>query len=165
MVSPQSCLTEVNRVDPEKTRELIPLHKSDFARANALAELEYPAAAPIVPDLLAWLQDSNWGIASVLSRILARMGAPLAPQIRNVLEGDDGQWKTSIIRGVIGASPELFDLLKADLERIANTPSPGERREGVDEDARDVLAEGRPEVTDTDPRIDPRQPDPRWRPR
>ena len=152
-------------MSPEDLRALIPQHKRDFDRANALVDVGYPAVAPILPRLLVWLQDSNWPISSVLSNFLASIGAPLSPHLREILAGDDGSWKSSIMRGVIGANTELFALFKGELERIANSPTLSERAEQVDEDARDILAHGPVVSNNLDPRIDSRQPDPRWRPR
>jgi hypothetical protein len=96
----------------------------------------------ILPALLMWVRDMNWPIAGTVCRFLASVGAPLAPRLREILDGDDGVWKCWIIGGVIGSNAYLFHLFKEELARIAGKPTPAERAEELDERARDVLAEG-----------------------
>lgn len=45
---------------PSKPRELLPKDKFDLERATALVSTGYPTVAPILPDILGWLQDGNW---------------------------------------------------------------------------------------------------------
>ena len=76
-----------------KLRELLPHEKGDTERAEAIVALGYPAVAPILPDLIEWLQDCNWPVAHVLSPFLAQIGLPLLPPVRAVLATNDYQWK------------------------------------------------------------------------
>jgi hypothetical protein len=82
--------------------------------------------------LLKWVQDLNWPVARVLAPFLASAGAVVAPGIRFVLLSNDDTWKSSVITGVVAVAPELIDLLRPELERIVNMPTPGERSEGLD---------------------------------
>ena len=43
-------------------RALIPRNKHDLRRARVLVALGYPAVAPVLPELLEWLQDLNWPV-------------------------------------------------------------------------------------------------------
>jgi hypothetical protein len=128
--------------DPSDLQWLIPRNKGDFDRAHAVVALGYPAVEPILPELLRWLRDMNWPITRVLGAFLAGIGAPLAPYLRRILSGDDGTWKYWIIGSVIGANRELFELFKDDLQRMANNPTPEERTEEIDQQAREILEEG-----------------------
>lgn len=128
--------------DPSDLQWIIPRSKHDFDRAHAVVALGYPAVEPILPKLLEWLQDMNWPIAHVLGPFLAGIGAPLAPFLRPIMSGNDGTWKYWIIGNVIGANPELFELFKGDLQRMATNPTPDERTEEIDQQAREILEEG-----------------------
>src|SRR4051794_23281462 len=60
-------------------QHLIPQNKFDLKRAQAAVEVGYPAVAPILPELLEWLQDYNWPVAHILAPFLASIGEPLVP--------------------------------------------------------------------------------------
>jgi hypothetical protein len=70
---------------------------------------------------------------------LAEVGAPLAPYIKTVIATDDDAWKYFILVGVVGPSPELAAALRADLERLSNSPTVGKQLEGVSEQAKEIL--------------------------
>jgi hypothetical protein len=120
-------------------RWLIPRSKYDDERYEAVIALGYPTVAPILPELLRWLQDMNWPNAPKLAEFIAGIGAPVAPHLRVIFAGNDGTWKYWLIGDVIGRNAELFDLFKEELTRIANNPTPDERQEELDERAREVL--------------------------
>ena len=119
---------------------LVPTTKHDAEKVEALVALGYPAVAAIVPELLVWLKDINWPVARALSPFLARIGPPLAPHIRDPLQGDDEVWKYNLIAFVVADSTPLTEALRSELVRIAVSPSRGERREEVDQVAREALA-------------------------
>lgn len=118
----------------------VPANKFDSNAARNAHALGYPAVEPILPDLLQWLQDMNWPVAGQIAGLVVPIGAPLAPHVRRVLDSGDDGWKYWIISCVIGENVDLFAFFKPDLERIATAPTEGEHREGVDEQAREVLA-------------------------
>lgn len=117
----------------------VPRHKHDLNAARAALELGWPAVEPIALQLLEWLQDLNWPVASVLAPFCASVGAPLAPWIRTVLESTDEVWKYHLVQAVIGHSPELARLLHEDLRRIAEHPTDAEQLEEVHLVARQAL--------------------------
>ena len=120
---------------------LLPHSKSDTDRAHAVVSLGYPAITPIVPGVLDWLQDINWPVAQIFAPFLASIGAELAPYVRVVLETNDDVWKYYLIQAVVGTSPELAKLLKPELERIAQNPTPSERHEEVNDVALEALGQ------------------------
>ena len=71
---------------------LIPRHKSDFERLDALIAAGPEAAIPILDKLLLGLQDINWPIAGPLARFLVTVGEPLLPHIKNILLSGDDMW-------------------------------------------------------------------------
>lgn len=106
------------RMTAEELLDLVPRDKFDIARVNAVIRLGYPAVSPILPQLLEWMQDYNWPVAQEIYPFLVSIGEPLAPHVLKVLETDDTVWKEWILM-IVGASPSLFAVLKADLERYA----------------------------------------------
>lgn len=119
--------------------ELVPQHKSDIQRARAAVAAGYPTVEPVLGDLLTWLQDMNWPVAQALAPFLATIGLPLAPHVRAVLDGDDLVWKYWIVHSVLGASRPLAEAFRADVERLASSPTESEAGEEIDEVARAVL--------------------------
>ena len=122
-------------------RDMLPRDKHDTDRARAIVELGYPAVRSVLPELLGWLKDINWPVAKVLQPFLAKIGAPLASEVRNVLSSNDGLWKLWVISEVVAQSRELAAELLADLARLAERPTNDEKTEEVDVVARDVLTQ------------------------
>ena len=110
---------------------VVPRDKFDLAAASAAAHAGWPAIEQFAEQLLKWVQDPNWPVAQVLAPVLASVGAPLAPYVRQVLGGEDETWKYHLIETVVSRSPELSAVLRLDLERIAFHPSLSERSEAV----------------------------------
>ena len=109
-------------------------------RARAAVEAGYPAVDPILGELLKWLQDCNWPVAHILEPFLASIGAPLVPHIWHVLGTDDHVWKYWVIGTLIRDLPEnVAAAFRSELERLCHDPQPDERREELDEQAREVL--------------------------
>ncbi|MDQ1919645.1 DUF5071 domain-containing protein [Massilia pseudoviolaceinigra] len=117
----------------------IPADKHDLDAVQAAMAAGWPAVAPVVPDLLVWMQDLNWPVAKELAPLLVSLGAPLAPAIRQILDGDDGIWKHNLIDRVVARSPALLQALAADLHRLAAHPTASDRAEEVDVEAREAL--------------------------
>jgi hypothetical protein len=125
----------------EDPRALLPRHKSDGERTRALSALGYPAVAPVLPELLHWLQDGNWPIARSVGRFLASIGEPVVPLVRRVFAGTDGIWKYWCIELFVRELPRaVAEQLRAELQRLAFHPTPDDHTEEVDERARKALA-------------------------
>lgn len=118
----------------------LPQDKYDTEAATALVVASWDSIAPLMPQILEWMQDLNWPVAHVLQPFLVSVGLPLVPFVRVVFATDDEQWKLNILVSVVGHSPELATALHDDLKRMANNPTEGERLEGVSEEAREILA-------------------------
>jgi hypothetical protein len=122
----------------DEIRSLLPQHKFDLERANEIVARGYPAVAPVIPELIAWLRDYNWPVARIIAPFLVTIGAPLQPDIRRVLQSEDDIWKYWVLSCVVAESPALAEALRDDLERLAATPTTGEAAEGVDAVARGI---------------------------
>lgn len=118
----------------------LPQSKSDVACAQEIVGLGYPAVEGVIPQLLEWIQDLNWPVASVFAPFLAKIGLPLLPHVRSVLATDDATWKYSLIVAVVKDAPELAEALRPELTRIAVWPADAERDEELDQVAREALS-------------------------
>jgi hypothetical protein len=127
-------LTEVD------LRALLPRHRSDEERANAIITLGYPAVAPVLRELLAWLKDGNWPISQPIARFLASIGSPIVPLIQEVFQSDDDIWKYWCIERVVMNFPKnVASQMRPDLQRLAYHPSIQESEQEVNRQAKTAL--------------------------
>jgi hypothetical protein len=99
--------------------EMLPVDKHDTDKAASLVALGYPTVEPVLPQILRWLQDMNWPVAIVFEPLVAGIGAPLAPHLRDVFATDDDIWKYWILEVVVGKSPELVSDLRPEITKLA----------------------------------------------
>jgi hypothetical protein len=118
-------------------KELIPKNKFDDKTVNRLKELSFVQLKPIIPELLEWLQDLNWPIASHIADILKPFADKLVPEIIRILKTNDGMWKLWIL--VTLARHTTDPLLLNEIERIAKFPSKDEIEEEVNLEAISIL--------------------------
>jgi len=124
---------------PSELHELLPKDKHDIERATALVSNGYPTVAPILPDLLEWLQDGNWPVAYVIGPFLASIGKPLTEEVRRILQSQDQLWKYWILLDVVSHSPELATALHPELVKIAEGAAVDEDEKEVKEVAKEIL--------------------------
>ncbi|QDC10399.1 DUF5071 domain-containing protein [Oceanicola sp. D3] len=122
----------------------IPRDKHDtdaVQRAAAAIRAEPRKIAPVLPELLEWLQDANWPVAKPLAACLRNAGPELLPPLRRILNGKDGPWKYWVIE-LLAAQlpPDLLAGVRPDLARLARAPTTNDRIEEVHLAARAVLA-------------------------
>jgi hypothetical protein len=126
-------------VSDDDIRRLLPTDKCDTDRAQLLVERGYPAVAPILHQLIEWLQDYNWPVAQALQPFLASIGTPLIPEIRRVLQTDDEIWKywvvSCLLRGPLAVA------FRDELTELAERPTPAQLAEGLHILARKILNE------------------------
>lgn len=126
--------------DIEQLRDLLPHHKQDCRRAEALVSLGYPAVAPVLPELMTWIQDMNWPVAyMVVAPFLRSIGAPLIPEIRRVLQTDDETWKYWVLNDLVRDSREVAFELEQTLSELANREPKDEAEAALQEIAREIL--------------------------
>jgi hypothetical protein len=127
--------------EQDDVKALIPRNKHDIERAEAAVKAGYPVVAPILPELLEWLQDMNWPVAGFLAPFLATIGKPLIPHIQRIFATDDEMWKYWIMTYIIADSVELATSFRDELERIAFSPTKREIEEELNETAQHILKE------------------------
>lgn len=114
------------------TEALLPRDKHDEERARALVALDFAAAEAVIPLALTVVQDMNWPVARIIAPWLSSLGAPLAPALRPVLQGDDTTWAYWLITAVIAPSAALTEALLPELHQLAKHPTPAQRADEVD---------------------------------
>jgi Domain of unknown function (DUF5071) len=125
----------------KRLAECIPSGKFDIAAVENAAALGYPAINPILPVLLEWVQDANWPVAQDLFPLLAKAGPEIARHINAVFDGDDEGWKYSILYFLVrDLKPEVAEILRPNVIRMAQNPTDRERHEEIDTGARKVIA-------------------------
>src|SRR5262245_30801231 len=127
-------------LDQNELRKLLPKGKLDIERATALVSIGYPAVAPILSDLLEWLQDGNWPVAHVIGPFLASIGKPLTEEVRRILQSQDHLWKYWILLDVVAHSPELATALHPELVKIAEGDTVDEDEKEVKEVVKEILS-------------------------
>lgn len=122
---------------PPDPRRWVPRHKHDHEHVRQAIAAGWPAVAPVLPELLQWLQDMNWPVAKGLTPFLASIGEPLVPEIRRIIATDDVMWKCWVVQELVKPNPAVLATLRPDLVAIA-TMEPRDEDEAY---LRDVVQE------------------------
>ncbi len=117
----------------------LPNDKHDIETAAALVELGWERVEPAAFQILEWVLDGNWPVASVLQPLLVKAGARLAPCVRTILESEDDTGKYHLLVGVVMHSTELALALRPELSRLSCRPTAGELSEEVSNQAQEIL--------------------------
>lgn len=126
----------------------LPRHKTDSAPIERLeADRLGDQITTLVPYLLVWLQDGNWPVSSSAARFLLGVGRLLLEPVRAVLSSGDDVWKYWVLERLVAEDHALRQGVGDLLRRMAEAPTIGEREEGVDELARELLAAPGPETS------------------
>ena len=119
--------------------DLVPGSKTETDKASKLVALGYPAVQPVIGEILEWVEDASWPVAVVFLPFLARIGAPLVPHVRYVLQSQDQQWKRVVLDHIVSQSVDLAHGLSVDLLQLINTPTDAERAEGLNVSADELF--------------------------
>ncbi|MEM0947158.1 MAG: DUF5071 domain-containing protein [Pseudomonadota bacterium] len=118
----------------------IPTGKFDVAAVQRAAQIGLPGINPILGDLLEWLQDYNWPVASAIHDLLKDAGPEIVPHIEAILSSDDEIWKYWVLALVEDLPRQTLDELDVNLfVRISENPTDTEREEEIDTSAAQVL--------------------------
>ncbi|WP_082498293.1 DUF5071 domain-containing protein [Chryseobacterium sp. Leaf180] len=118
-------------------QDLVPKEKDDDRHIVKLKKLSFEEIQPIIPDLLEWLQDINWPIASDVADVLEPFADKLTPYLMEVLISNDGMWKYWILT-IFGRETRDEVFLK-EINRIATNPTRDEIDCEVDMEAQAIL--------------------------
>jgi hypothetical protein len=92
-------------------------------QANNMAAQGYPAVADKLPDLVAWLQDTNWPGAREITEFLLKIGKPVIPHVKSVLQGKDRMWQYWVLYSLVDKWPrDYVAQLEDDLTKLIRQP-------------------------------------------
>jgi hypothetical protein len=124
----------------ESQKAILPKDKHDDPAVAHISALPESSIAPLIPELLTWLQDGNWPVARPVKTLLLSFPHLIVEPVREVLLGDDDEWKDNMLLYIVDEIPREQQLaLKQEVERIAKNPTKGEKDIDCDESARDIL--------------------------
>lgn len=120
---------------------LLPQGPDDVERARALIDLGYPAVAPVLPTLMAWVQDMRWPVARIIAPFLASLGDEVLPEVHRVLSSNDVVWKYWCLWAIVRELPTpALEELRPVLIRLSRSPSPAEAVQQVDVLAKEIVS-------------------------
>lgn len=128
----------------KRVEDLIPKNIFDFSGIDELKMLSDEEIMPIMPALLEWMKDMTWPIAKEMPMLLSEHQKVLIPCIIEALRPEqlECDWKTFIICILLPLlDKEYLSMLKVSLERIAESPTWGEKSEQTNIVARELLDE------------------------
>ena len=124
-------------------RNLIPKDKFDTSTTEKLMSLEDDAIDTIIPELLKWIQDMNWPVASHIIRVFVYHRAVTETYLPDLLkpEQTDEEWKYNIIAPLLMKWPSkpCDNRIVGEIMRIAECPTVSEKEDYVDEAAKKYL--------------------------
>ncbi|MGE7688361.1 DUF5071 domain-containing protein [Lysinibacillus sp. NPDC097214] len=124
----------------ENFGDVLPRHKFDKDRVEMIIKMDRDIILPLLPNLLEWIQDMNWPVAPSVLELLLTFPEEIVPHVQDVLSSDDENWKWFILHFLIIELPvESRVQFREYLTRVAETPTPNELAEELDEIAKEIL--------------------------
>lgn len=126
----------------ENLKDLIPKNKFDNSNIESLMLLQETDLKQLLPELILWIADFNWPIATELIPVLIKYPDSIIVTIKNVLKQseEDAELKHCVISQLIPNLPSKYqDILLKDIERIVKEPTESEIHESVVEEAFNFL--------------------------
>jgi len=121
-------------------KHLIPKNKFDEETAKKLKDHSYEELKQIIPQLLEWIQDMNWPVASIVADYLISISKKIQKEILDIITGSDIMWKYWCISVICYNSPDaLSEEVLSEIVRIAQNPTQFEIENEVNEEAIAVL--------------------------
>lgn len=121
-------------------KSCIPKDKFDIAAIEMANQIGFPGLNPVLPDLLAWIQDANWPVAPHVASLLSNASNEILPHIKTILASQDGSWKYWTIELVLkNIDSDILAELRDDLVRLADHPTQNDQAEEADIAARAIL--------------------------
>ncbi len=84
--------------------------------AELIIAIGYPRIQPILRGLLEWIQDLNWPGAQRIAELLASIGEPLIPYIKEAFKMNDPSWHYWILTELVSDWPK--DLVQELLNEL-----------------------------------------------
>ena len=118
---------------------IIPKDKFDKEFAGNLNKYSISEVKEYIPQLLEWLQDGNWPVATPVGEYLQPHVNEIEDEIMGVLHTDDGVWKYWTLGLIYNYDKLPGDKIMAEVKRIAKYPTPHDIEEELQERAIEIL--------------------------
>lgn len=106
----------------QQLKGYLPKEKTDYTSIELLRTLQKEEIEKIAYELLEWVKDINWPIASDIIEILIPLDIQLVPYLRQVFETNDYEWIDNCLRYLIRKLPkETLIRIKDDLRKLASS--------------------------------------------
>jgi len=118
---------------------ITPKDKADEEFVHNLNKYSILEIKEYVPQLLEWLQDGNWPVASHIFKYLQPHVSKIEDEIMDVLHSDDEIWKYWILGLILSYGKVPGNKTMTEVMRIAKYPTPKEIEEELQERAIEII--------------------------
>lgn len=123
-----------------KMTNIIPQHKSDIHACERMVFAANKDIIAVLPQLLEWLKDINWPVASHIINRIKGLGADLNEPINEILMSEDGAWKYWVLTNLLPrADVGVTRRLLYYINNLMNHPTHNDQIKEVDIAAKDLL--------------------------
>lgn len=120
---------------------IVPKNKIDLDACKNLRLASDAEVEQHLMELLPWLQDMNWPVATHVCDRLKSIGSPLVEPVAGILSGNDEVWKYWILSSLLNEiSCETLRNFKTSLARLALSPTQAEISEELPAFAAQLLS-------------------------
>ncbi|WP_053957474.1 DUF5071 domain-containing protein [Inediibacterium massiliense] len=118
----------------------IPKDKFDFEAVEKIRNADPISIQPVLPQIFEWVEDINWPVAQELVKVLVKFDELIIPFLKDLIGNPDGLREYSVYYYMMPllTNRQLL-LLKDELKRVANHPSPFEKEEEYNKIALEYL--------------------------
>ena len=110
--------------------------KGDVESTESVVRMGDEAVQDNFDNLVRRAADLHWPVSRILIPFLASLGNAIAPDLKRVLDGSDLDLKYLCITNLVARLPEeAARQIEPELVRIADSPTPEEKREELNVDA------------------------------
>ncbi len=109
-------------------KSLIPSEKIETEKAEELIALGWPTVAPVVVDMLLWIQDVNLPVAQVFMPFLSTISDKILKEVEPVFQTDDAPWKfycLCVLKD--GSYRDWPDSMRSQMEKLYHYPTDEEK--------------------------------------
>lgn len=118
----------MNEEEYNYLKSLIPIKKIETEKAEKLVALGWSTVAPVVVDMLLWIQDANWPVARIFMPFLSTISDKIIEEIEPVLQTDDAAWKYYCLCVLQeGVYRDWSATMRAQLEKLYHHPTEEEK--------------------------------------
>ncbi|MFJ7667549.1 DUF5071 domain-containing protein [Lysinibacillus sp. NPDC097195] len=119
---------------------LLPKNIYDIDKVEELKKLDRNILVSLLPELLVFIQDTNWPVAPGVLEILRTFPNEIIPYVLDILSSDDDNWKWYVLHFLVIELPkESRGQFQEYLTRVAENPTANELAEELDEIAKQIL--------------------------